>query len=71
MRVGDLAIGGKDVMDILHVPPGRHVGRWLERLLEAVLDDPGLNTRESLVSLLVRLAASEAGAPPVEPGSRR
>jgi tRNA nucleotidyltransferase (CCA-adding enzyme) len=65
LRVGDLAIGGKDVMDILHIPPGRHVGRWLERLLEAVLDDPGLNTRERLVSLLVRLAAAEV---PAEPG---
>jgi tRNA nucleotidyltransferase (CCA-adding enzyme) len=68
MRVGDLAIGGKDVMDILHVPPGRHVGRWLERLLEAVLDDPGLNTRDSLVSLLIAMATAETGAPPVARG---
>jgi tRNA nucleotidyltransferase (CCA-adding enzyme) len=59
MRVGDLAIGGKDVMDILQVRPGREVGRWLERLLEAVLDDPQLNTREGLTALLGRLAAAE------------
>lgn len=64
MRVGDLVLDGKDVMDILHVPPGRHVGRWLDRLLEAVLDDPKLNTRESLTALLFQLAAAES--PPLE-----
>lgn len=52
LRVTDLAINGQDVMRVLGVPPGREIGVILERLLELVLDDPSLNTRDKLEALL-------------------
>jgi len=52
LRVTDLAIDGKDVMRILGIPPGRHVGEVLEALLEKVLDDPRLNEAETLERLV-------------------
>jgi tRNA nucleotidyltransferase (CCA-adding enzyme) len=52
LRVSDLAIGGADVMAALGEPPGPMVGRVLARLLERVLDEPDLNTRELLLRLL-------------------
>ncbi len=51
LRVTDLAIDGRDVMRLLGIPPGRQVGAVLERLLERVLDEPALNTREKLEEL--------------------
>ena len=48
LRVTDLAIDGKDVMRFLNIPPSRRVGEVLEQLLEQVLDDPRLNSREML-----------------------
>ena len=48
LRVTDLAIDGKDVMRVLGIPPSRRVGEVLDRLLDAVLDDPSLNQRETL-----------------------
>ena len=51
LRVSDLAIDGQDVMRILGIPPSRRVGEVLEGLLEQVLDDPGLNQRETLERL--------------------
>jgi tRNA nucleotidyltransferase (CCA-adding enzyme) len=58
LHISDLAINGRDVMEALAVPPGRIVGVVLERLLERVLEDPSLNTRETLLSL-VPLVAKE------------
>jgi tRNA nucleotidyltransferase (CCA-adding enzyme) len=51
LRIADLAIGGEDVMGALGIPPGRKVGQVLAALLERVLDDPKLNTREDLLRL--------------------
>jgi putative nucleotidyltransferase with HDIG domain len=48
LRVTDLAIDGHDVMRLLGIAGGRKVGEVLESLLEAVLDEPALNTREEL-----------------------
>lgn len=56
MRVGDLAIDGRDVMRILGRGPGREIGVLLERLLERVLDDPALNTPDELARLLPEVA---------------
>jgi tRNA nucleotidyltransferase (CCA-adding enzyme) len=56
MRVGDLALDGRDVMRILGIAPGREIGVLLERVLERVLDDPSLNTPERLEPLLKELA---------------
>jgi tRNA nucleotidyltransferase (CCA-adding enzyme) len=52
LKVTDLAIDGRDVMRVLRLPPGRNVGQILNALFERVLDDPALNTRETLEALL-------------------
>lgn len=48
---GDLALGGDDLV-ALGVPRGPEVGRMLDRLLDRVLEDPSLNTRERLTALV-------------------
>ena len=63
LRVGDLAVGGRDVMETLGIGPGPAVGEALEALLEEVLEDPGRNTRERLLARLAGLRAARAGAP--------
>jgi tRNA nucleotidyltransferase (CCA-adding enzyme) len=65
MRVGDLALGGRDVMRILGIAPGRHIGVFLERLLDRVLDQPELNNPTELERLLRELAAGP-DAPAIE-----
>ena len=52
LKISDLAVSGADVMDVLGIGPGPRVGQTLTRLLERVLDDPDLNTRERLLGLL-------------------
>ncbi len=52
LKVTDLAIGGKQVMEALGCGPGPHVGCILDSLLERVLDDPDLNTPERLLELV-------------------
>lgn len=46
----DLAVNGSDIME-LGIPQGPDVGRVLEALEEAVLDDPALNERNTLLRL--------------------
>jgi len=48
LEVTDLAIDGRDVMELLNIAPGKKVGETLNHLLEKVLDDPSLNTKETL-----------------------
>jgi tRNA nucleotidyltransferase (CCA-adding enzyme) len=60
LSVAALAIDGRDVMEALGIGPGPAVGEALDALLEDVLDDAALNTREAL---LERLAARRRGAP--------
>ena len=52
---GDLAIDGNDLI-ALGVPRGPRVGQVLDQLLERVLDDPSLNTRERLSAVAKELA---------------
>ena len=49
LTVRDLAIGGRDLMSELGLPPGRILGQILEQLLEQVLEDPALNERDVLL----------------------
>jgi tRNA nucleotidyltransferase (CCA-adding enzyme) len=51
LSVRDLVIDGNDLMKELGLAPGRTIGVLLQRLLEAVLDDPAVNTREALLEL--------------------
>ena len=60
LRVTDLAIGGREVMEVLGIGPGPAVREVLEALLEEVLDRPERNTREQLVA---RLEQRRAAAP--------
>ncbi|MGD8861721.1 MAG: HD domain-containing protein [Myxococcales bacterium] len=48
----DLAINGKDVIARLDVRPGRIIGQVLEELLGRVMEDPELNQRETLLSMV-------------------
>jgi hypothetical protein len=48
-------VTGEDVM-AAGVPKGPAVGAVLAKLLDAVLDDPGANTRERLIALAKALA---------------
>lgn len=48
LEVADLAIGGAELRE-LGIPPGPRYGRILHELLEAVVEDPALNTREALI----------------------
>lgn len=44
----DLDIDGNDIMDITGLGPGEEIGEILDTLLDRVLEDPSLNTREKL-----------------------
>jgi tRNA nucleotidyltransferase (CCA-adding enzyme) len=59
LSTADLAIDGRDVMTALGIPPGRIIGDILKALLERVIEDPGLNERESLLALVRELWASK------------
>jgi tRNA nucleotidyltransferase (CCA-adding enzyme) len=58
LKIADLAIGGEDVMRELKLGPGRQVGEVLSWLLDRVIDDPDLNTRETLLRLLPEASKS-------------
>jgi len=57
---GALAIDGDDLIAELGVSPGPRLGIVLERLLEAVVEDPALNDRPSLLQLAQAALAEEA-----------
>ncbi len=48
ISVGMLKIDGKGIMDVTHVTPGPKIGSVLSALLEEVLENPKLNTKEYL-----------------------
>ncbi len=50
-----LKVNGEDVMRILGIAPGPKVGHVLEVLLQEVMDDPALNTKENLESRIHNL----------------
>lgn len=51
LGVKDLAISGRDLID-MGFPPGPQIGAISKNLLELVLEDPALNTRESLLKVV-------------------
>ncbi|MFA6392806.1 MAG: HD domain-containing protein [Candidatus Paceibacterota bacterium] len=55
ISVGQLAINGKYMMEVLHMKPGPRMGWILNALLEEVLDDPTKNTPEHLSELVASL----------------
>ena len=48
----DLAINGKDVMQIMGIEQGSKVGDWLNKVLEEVIDGKMKNDREELIMWL-------------------
>jgi putative nucleotidyltransferase with HDIG domain len=52
-----LAVDGSDLVRELGLRPGPVVGRLLGELMEAVIEDPGLNRRETLLALARESAA--------------
>ncbi|MGB8225139.1 MAG: HD domain-containing protein [Polyangiales bacterium] len=52
----DLAIGGTDVIEHLDGRAGPRVGEILRNVLERVIEDPSLNTRDKLMPIVERLA---------------
>lgn len=57
--VKDLAVNGTDLMD-LGIPEGPEIGRVLKELVDYVLDDPEINTKEALLDLSKKILAGEA-----------
>lgn len=55
MDVTDLAINGHDLMTELGLKPGPQIGKILQQLLELVLENPELNTRDELVKKAAEL----------------
>lgn len=55
ISVGMLKINGKDIINTLNTVPGPKIGFMLNILLEEIIEDPSLNTREYLVSQVTKL----------------
>jgi tRNA nucleotidyltransferase (CCA-adding enzyme) len=53
-----LKLNGHDVMTLTGLTPGREVGEIMKALLEDVLEDPSLNTKEYLEKRVGELAAA-------------
>lgn len=58
LSTGDLAIGGHEVISVLG-SAGPRVGEILRALLDKVIEDPSLNTRDKLMPLAEDLAKQE------------
>jgi tRNA nucleotidyltransferase (CCA-adding enzyme) len=56
LTIKDLAVTGVDVMRVLDIGPGPVVGRVLDDLIKAVLDDPTLNDFKTLIGLISSMA---------------
>jgi tRNA nucleotidyltransferase (CCA-adding enzyme) len=54
-KTGQLALSGREIMQILHLPPGPKVGKILNFLMEAVTDDPQLNTKQGLRKTILKM----------------
>jgi len=52
LEIRDLEVNGSDIIEHLDVEPGPIVGKILNILMEAVLEDPSLNTREALLEIV-------------------
>ena len=57
MEAQQLAITGDDLVTKLGIPPGPAIGRLLAALLDAVLEDPTLNSRGQLLTLARAMAS--------------
>ena len=51
LKLGDLAVNGDILSKEAGIPKGPKMGQVLNYLLEAVMDDPAMNTKEALLNL--------------------
>lgn len=59
ISVNMLKIDGKGIMDVTHENPGPKIGYILHALLEEVLEDPKLNTKEYLENKAIELSKND------------
>jgi len=57
LEAGHLAISGDDLVAELGIAPGPSIGKLLSALLEAVVEDPRLNSRDQLLELARAMAS--------------
>jgi tRNA nucleotidyltransferase (CCA-adding enzyme) len=62
----DLAVGGHDVIERLEGGAGPRVGEILRTLLDRVIEDPSLNTRDKLMPMVEELATERDAEPSTE-----
>ena len=61
LTISSLAVNGRDVMESLGLPPGPKVGVILQELLQSVLEDPALNSREKLLEIAGKMLKERLG----------
>jgi tRNA nucleotidyltransferase (CCA-adding enzyme) len=61
LSLKDLAVSGIDIMKALAMDPGPDVGRILRDLLEAVIENPSLNKRETLLEMAGEMRRAPRG----------
>lgn len=54
LSLKDLAVNGKDLMQA-GIPAGKELGRILNELLECVIEDPDMNTKEKLLEVVSKI----------------
>ncbi|MBE9529088.1 MAG: HDIG domain-containing protein [Proteobacteria bacterium] len=54
-KLKDLAIGGREIMEIKKIPPSAKVGEVLQALYELVIEDTSVNTNEQLREIAERI----------------
>jgi len=59
--VKDLAIGGKEIMEITGLSPGPAVGQVLRRLMDEVIKDPQKNTPDTLKDIVRKIGKDYEG----------
>ncbi len=59
LRPLDLGLNGRDIMGITGLGPGPKVGEIISTLMEKVIDDPSLNTKQGLKGLLLEMGIAE------------
>jgi tRNA nucleotidyltransferase (CCA-adding enzyme) len=59
LSIKDLALDGGALIKELAIKPGPDVGRVLRALLEEVVEDPGLNNRDTLLARARKLLESQ------------
>jgi tRNA nucleotidyltransferase (CCA-adding enzyme) len=52
LRLAELAVNGRDVMDVVGLQPGPKVGEILKQLLDAVIEKPECNQKYKLIQIL-------------------